>query len=419
MFERVIRRKTIRYKGAQICALMECLPCGILVMREHRTIKTRNGKEEKINILPGVVWLPSRELDRTTKGATQFLLCEDVYEALRICMYTHNGYGVGANVAGTESAKLAEGIATARSLSRAMQRRSRLTERERTANDQIQYVLSEDLLAKRNDEKIRAGEHIANALETVVEDSLGRPNPSAARFQLAGGIGSLIKRSLELAQIDERIQCRATVIGEYIKMMMIEYDALWNVLCGEPNIESKSRLWRLMYVIQQGNLPHATPRWKRRAAESFPQVKVLLGDHQCAFERIIALPFQRNASHVLKDLASAVACCGSGDYIGLRKRLETIRRGIRWIYALNFLHFEALMPLAFRIARNDVDAGRCDDIRHSLHAFGMKLAKCGDEHLAVPVKVRVQTSLADAVAAMNADEWLKAKDALKSIAAVL
>lgn len=422
---RYVKRMDIRYRGAKIRVRMGCLPCGILVQLIPRTITIANGKIEKMEIAPGDVWVPNRELSRATKRATEYHLCADLYDAFRLCLHASDGYGHGSDRSDAESVKLDGTIVSARSLASGLfQRRGDAIE-TRAANDERQMTLAADLLAKRDENKVRAGNFFLASLRTLTSDRLGRPNPGGAAMQIGAGIAQLKKRLFAIAKIDDRVVSRATVLADFIEDHLRVYDALWHDLLGEPRPQTRGEIWRMIYLIGEGLQANATP-FARREGER--QLRVLvdrLASHRDAFLRMQAAPFRRNAYHLARDLELAISIAdgtvGPKELASLIERLETMERGMRWMYALNALQFELICPLSVLLAN---EPGAPDErfafVRPSLEDFDRRMThRCSDKNLRTPVKDEAKRLITDALKAADERQWLEVKTRLKSLAAIL
>ncbi len=442
------QRMQIHYKGATFEALMGCLKSGILVQLERRTITIANGKEPRIEIARGSVWVPNRDLARTTDGGTEYNLYPDAYAALRGCLHTMDRYGIDSERPATESAELEEMVLMARGLAKAMLQKAKLDPSIRAANEAAQKDLGTTLLKKRDDNKQMAGYRFKRALRVAAADRLGRPNPSGAAMGIYAGAEYLEKRQSEIEKIDDRIEARVSILMKFIDYHLSAYDALWSELDGEPRPQTHGAIWQHFVVIAAGATPNAVPFAKERAAEELQKLCDRLLAHQSAFRRMQVAPFRRNASHLVRDLDVILnkllphATHTDAFVSELQERLETIERGILWVYELNLLHFELLAPLSFHLERSRADwqkrmralptdaaipfeteiahAPCFDFVMPELAALDARIThKCSDKNLRKPVKTKVQRLISAALHAAEAKQWLTVKERLKGITMIL
>lgn len=405
----------IPYKGANVSGRMECLPCGIRIQLTADEI-------EDVPIAPGMVWVPNREAARLTNGATGYMLCDDAYKALRLCLHASNGYGIGTPDPTSESAVLHRSIREARALSNASLRRRLLPPAARSANDDRLAGLGADFVAKRSETKRDAGTRFLEAGRTIRSDRLGRPNAPAAAMKIGKGIGDLLQRLYDVAQINEVITSRATVLGRFIETKMLAFDALWADLQGEPHFERGGYVFRLCYLVREGSLPNATSYALRRGENAKADLVRTFLKHRQTMSGIRALPFRKNAFHAMHDLDTAVSLVRAGSVDALTRHLETLRQGLRWIYALNYLQLVILTPLSLFLARAERDetyAHPSMALVPSLRVFESKLAKCSDKNLKTPVKERVVSHLIAAISAADSGGLHAAKESLEEIAKIL
>lgn len=415
---RSVERRTISHRGARFRARMGILPRGILVQLEPRTLSVDDAAGGKIDVAVGHVWVPNRELARTTKSATEYHHCADLYTALRLCLHA-------SDRSAAESVRLDETISTERALATGLFRRNGDDIETQAANDERQMTFAADLLAKRDENKTCAGGFFLASLRTLTGDRLGRPNPGGAAMQVGAGIGQLKKRLFAIAKIDERVTSRATVLASFIEDHLRVYDALWHDLLGEPRPQTRGEIWRMVYLIGQGLQPNATPNARRWSDRWLLVLAERLASHRDAFLRMQTSPFRRNAHHLAQDLELAIkiteGAFGEKDLAALIERLETMERGMRWMYALHALQFELIGPLSILLA-NEPDAPdeRFAFVRPSLIEFERRMNHCcSDKNLRTPVKAEAQSRVADAIKSADERRWSTVKRHLKSLAEIL
>jgi len=170
-----------------------------------------------------------------------------------------------------------------------------------------------------------------------------------------------------------------------------------------------------------------------RGASGLAAASRRLLEYHEAFAAIKARPFCKNAAHVAAELKDASELCLKGERERLRTVLRKIRRGLRWVFALDSLQMEVILPLSLLLEQLTKLRKRMRDgdrtytrgpagvpraaapelfsrIEQSLLDLRTKVrAKCNDDDLATKIKDRVELYLGTAQEYLQADEWLLAK----------
>lgn len=440
--KRSVETAAIPHKGGLLTTLVERLPYGILIQRANAEWKHLQGKSPSFTIRGGTVWVPNRELAEQTDGASKYMRCDDLYEALRLCIHTNNGYGTATNHEGSETRNLGKHVATARASAKAALGRKALDQDVRDVHDAIQRRQGGELVMKRNTHKRRAGAYLLAALETMRADTLGRRNSSAAAMRMGAGIGELIKRLLQVGSIDRRIEGRTQVLRDYIAEILQAYNALWDDLAGPEHFARGGKIPQALYWGDRARLEHATPLERHRGADEVGRIRSVLLEHRERIVRIHAAPFRRNAFHTLADIDAAIELCDITKLDDLKKRVVKLKNGMRWVYPLSYLHLVILLPLSMQIEYSKLVcreknkavrrkyqltldeylvqfSGQFEPLLGEIDVFESKLKKCTDENLDTPVKAGVLLHLFSARASATGKKWLEAKRHLTAIANIL
>lgn len=423
--QRYVREISVRYRGARFRAPMGILPRWILVQLEPRTLTIKD-ESEKLKIAAGDVWIPNRDLERSTKGATQYQRCDDLFTALRLCLHASDGYGHGSDRPDTESVKLEGTITVLGDIATSMShRRKRDDPSMHAANDEQLMLFAADLLDKRDANKVRAGELLLDSLKIATGDRLGRPNGPGGALTVGWAIDMVMRRQLAMARIDEHVVSRATVIADYIADHLRVYEALWRDLYGDPGPSVLGEIWQMFHWITEGLRPFSTPYARKRAAEYRAQVQMHLESYVIQLRRMQAAPFRRNAWHLVQDLREAIKIASAPEFTAkhladLRERLETIERGVLWMYELYRLHVELITPISLLLANGQTDSERLAFVPAKLEEFAKRVRhKCSDKNLREPVKERVLALIASASGSAFDGNWKLVKKDLVALSAIL
>lgn len=382
---------------------------------------------------PGAVFVPNRELTRITAGnaLTYMAYPHGLYEAFRGGSHTvrHSGT-VPANIPG-EIQELEADVTTARSYVGTLLASGLLTAEEERALRLAQSHLVKSYGAKRNEHKTTARAQFVRGLQ--LKDALGRRNPMAAAFVNGAAIGHLLSRQSEVRHISAAVDRRTIHLYGAIEAHMELYRSLRAELKPRRMGNNGSRtLPGMLELLTEPN----------RGAGALKRTEQILRDFSQAFALVQALPFRRNAVRTGRDLAAAARCAREGNATELPPRFQKLRRAIAWTFAQHVLEHEIIAPLSFLIEdvrardrsarkrngegrrgaapiRKAMAPDRFARIEDALETFNGKLALCSDHGFEAPLKADVSRNIEVARAAMTADDWLKAKEALKAASALL
>jgi hypothetical protein len=159
------------------------------------------------------------------------------------------------------------------------------------------------------------------------------------------------------------------------------------------------------------------------------------------FSLIRALPFRANAELTARDLLKAKGHAEKGDRENVRAMCTNIRQGIAWTFALHTFETTVLASLSYLI--EEVQAGnrsirrkegkgspkipvscaaapeRFARIIFALRDFSSRLELCSDAWPEAPRKNAITAFIQTAEQYIAVDDWLKAKEALRSASALM
>ena len=383
----------------------------------------------------GTVFVPNRELARTSPNKTTHMAYAGLYEAFRGGRHTvRRGGAVPASTHG-EVQELKDDIEIARSYVRVLLASGILTSEEEAIVLQAERALIERLRPKRNEHKVTAREQFLRGMER--RDTLGRINPAAAGFVTGAAIGHLLERQEDVRRITGRVDKRTISIWSDVDRHMELYDELRaalvpiNPIAKSGAYDLRDPFLRLELLLDPVRGPLATNA----------VISILNGFAQ-SFAFVKALPFRTNAEYTRFDLLDAVSAAEVYDRVSLRAMFTRLRRGIAWVYAQRALECQVIAPLSFLmeelsraelarlrregktgrrpvLTRRAMAPERFAKIEVAWKDFHAKLAKCSDEGLKQPVKARVKDLLTQSRAAARGDNWQEAKHFLKVASALM
>ncbi len=361
----------------------------------------------------GTVFVPNRQLaEDSGDKVTHMAYTGGLYEAFRGGTHTVRRGGALPPPSPEDTSpcdeihELQDDIATARTYVGALIASGMLTPDEEKTLKIEQRRLAERYGAKRNAFKKKARGQMERGLNT--QDSRGRRNPSAAAFASGGAIRNLLARQEQVRMIGSAVD-RRTIHLYYA-------------------IEKHMELFQgLRAELKPGNLPGTLEALLRPAcgARSFFRAANILRELSLAFALVRALPFRTNAVLTEHGLLRAAECADRKDREGTLALYKIIRRGIAWTFALHTLENTVLAPLSYLIEEHRgkivyaVAPARLSRIIAALHDFSGRLALCSDAWPKYPRKNAVAAYIQTAEQCIAVDDWLKAKEALRSASALM
>jgi hypothetical protein len=193
----------------------------------------------------------------------------------------------------------------------------RLVEREVTD-------IVHDLRDVRNELKLLARPQLRRGARMT--DRRGRRNPGAARAAGRAGIEKLDRRKIEIARIMSWMGTRGLDILSAIEEIRVVYAQLWERLKPRPsgNIRSRTNDWQDRFDALL---------WPTRV-DGRAQLRMSLVEFHKRLVAVDVLPFSRNAQRCAGDVKDALKALDQNDENGVRKALQRLRRGVRWMSVL-------------------------------------------------------------------------------------
>ena len=340
------REHVLPYKGGKVKANFIQLRLGVLLqvglITEWSHPNEKKAKHPPFTDGYGAIWIPNRELEDRTEGATEWMRYDDVNTAYRAQLIISILYGITHERPQTEAASvhgLIDDALTQGPILIGGARPGLPTER------------IDELSNKRDAHKKRAEVDFRKALKTLQADSLGRRNPGGAARQAGEGIGELKKRVITLKCLDEFVGERGAMFRAMIES---SYD-IYQTLCEDLFIQSSGRGAKPMSIafallqIKRGEEPDTTPLAKEQGSKARFLVRKRLVEHRHALEHIREAPSCRNAWHTGNDLVEAITIALGAPTEKLEEVLERLKNGLNWFYASHYVQFEVAIPLSIQI----------------------------------------------------------------------
>ncbi|MDD5672426.1 MAG: hypothetical protein PHN49_12395 [Candidatus Omnitrophica bacterium] len=338
---------TVMYKGQQLSfdAIVH-LDTGDLDQIGDVEYYTRyKGEDVPTTIEAGATWVTNRDLARRTEHATQYeCFTRGKYDRMRGGIHASQNYGTRGNNSGAEAQRLFRDEEEVRYTSFQL-----LTQGASFTNPELWLVgnlgpLLQDYLWKYDIRKVMARQDMERGMKLT--DSLGRRNVSAARMALGGAIGNLQLRKKAIRYLDNHVSQEARDAALEIGEIRDAYRRLKYGF--QPN---RVREWAYQDIGR--NIPDDKPRlsilgWPEmiRDPRHWANLQGSLEFTLPIFKRIVALPFRRNATHVVDDLNGAIAAIRKRNRKQLEENMGRLGEGIRWFFALDHLEMQVVTPLS-------------------------------------------------------------------------
>jgi hypothetical protein len=370
-------------------------------------------KDAKVNdkcYPAGTVFVPNKRLAKDSKDrVTHMAYRQGLYEAFRGGSHTVRHGGVLPEHAFGEIAELQEDAAAARAYVGVLLATGTITpEKEKVALSDL-HRLTRSYDAKRDERKKKARAQLERGAQP--KDSLGRNNVGARGFSIGGAIRNLHARQDNVRTIAAAVDRRDIFL----------YGA----------IEAHMDLFRLL----RRELHPVSGKFELLSATRE------LNERAIGFSLVCALPFKTNARLTERGLLEAAISVQRGDREETIKILKRIRQGIAWTFALHKFETTVLAPLSYLI--EEVRAGnrsvrrkegkgsppipvscaaapeRFARIIFALRDFTSRLELCSDAWPEAPRKNAITAFIQTAEQYIAVDDWLKAKEALRSASALM
>jgi hypothetical protein len=306
------------------------------------------------------------------------------------------------------------------------------TDEERSERFAERLARLDELSLVRDPDKVAAREFMERSLQET--DALGRRNPMRNAMLSGGATGRFMKRRTNAREIRDFEAWRSKQVARLIADHLELYRKLWSVLSmsktasllPDANRILDKSAWLKKDANSLFNVYHNPQGWQM-AEQTFREQRE-------AFAAIRIRPFRKNAAHVVRELERAMALCRTNGIDELLMLLRNIRRGTRWVFALDALQMEVIRPFSLlrhairrkrvrgadgtfvkgpRILRHGDAPQLFNQVETSLSTIRGKIEeRCRDKDLARPIKKRVTLYLDTAQQALEQEEWMLAKRCL-------
>ncbi|MFA5185861.1 MAG: hypothetical protein WC551_05200 [Patescibacteria group bacterium] len=338
MIEFKVQKVTIWNGGGELTCEMGELPWHDFLMLTKQSMVRPRRKTQDTKIKSGSFWRPNAELKKRTHGDSSHAYYDDAYLL----------QAAGEHTKITEEVEIAEmpqRIAAATDFSLIMLDYRACTAEELTTAFEIQTANFLSLSKVRNEDKVEAREQIAETLDVV--DSLDRINPMAKAMRSGAANARFRRRRQGAMNIRNNEIVRTKCVSDMIKEHLDLYLRLWKALSMHilaPNAPAEpeqvfgqsagleSDTGSLLSEIRGKAGLQAAERRMQFMRDEFAAVKIR--------------PFCKNAAYVVRGLGEAIKFCQEGDRANLNTRLRKLRRGIRWIFALDELQMKVILPFS-------------------------------------------------------------------------
>jgi hypothetical protein len=337
----------IKYKGQTLkfAAVLHPKTGDLDQLEEVKYYEKHRGEEIPVIVEPGAVWATNRDLARRTEHATQYsCFTRGKYDRMRAALHASQNYGLDGRNPGSEIQKLFRDEEGVRLTSLQL-----LTQGASFVDPQLWLTRSMQPLIteyqwKYDIRKVMARQDMSRGVQLT--DSLGRRNVSAARLALGAAIGNLQLRKKAIRFLDAHVTQEAREAAYEIEGIRDSYRRLKYGF-------NPSLLVDWAYA-DAGRIPPAKmpgPRnrdWMSLARDerAWPGLQASLEWSLPFFQAMVALPFRRNATHVVDDLTDAITAMRKGRAKNLEESMLRLRAGIRWFFALDHLEMQVVLPLA-------------------------------------------------------------------------
>ncbi|MBI5654745.1 hypothetical protein HZC53_03790 [Candidatus Uhrbacteria bacterium] len=427
MIDFKVEKRTVNNGGGSLTCDMGVLVWGDLLMLEKQPMLRPKRKTQDAKIKAGSFWRPNRELEDRTDGDATHAHHDDAYLL----------QAAGEHVILTEEFEVEEmrqRIAEAADFSTIMLDYRAMSIQELTDSLESQAARVESLSAVRDGEKVAAREMMAETLDLT--DSTGKINPMAKAMQSGGANGRFRKRLKNAQAIRNREMVRTKQVSDMIVEHLHQYSLLWSMLSMRATPEKPGGPEQVFDTSASLSSGFECLLSETRGNEGLEAAESRLKRFLEVFSSIRIRPFCKNAAHVVRELKSAIRLCREANRAGLMSLLRKLRRGIRWIFALDDLQMKVILPLSILLERlrrlikrergkngtftkGPIVITRAaapllfGKIEDELKLIRQKVReKCRDDELRRSIKEDVEMYLGTAQAALKKDDWQMAKSNL-------
>jgi len=386
---------------------------------EDGTLKQPPGRNGEVLVPYGSFWRSNAELRSRTKGKSTHAHHSDLYELELAGRHTQ----LFEKIDGKE---MLHRMGEQRDFSLFLLNYAATVEDERRERFALHMGLSRTLAMVRDSDKIAARAMMDAAFNLV--DATGRLNPVAKAMQSGGAIGRFKTRRERAAAILAYEEWRTQQVIDAIDDHLYLHERLWMALSMAQRPGTTDVAERIF--TEDTYLKIGADNWLSdvRGMDGLKAAARVIQSYIDPLSTIQALPFRKNAAHVIKELKRAQDLCEQGNRLELVSLLRKTRRGLRWVFALRALQREVIFRLSLLL---DVlkklravqvvvdDAGKRKFviprsaapehfalIEQALESVRTRVReKCNEQDLDHKIKKRVELYLGTAKEALATDNW--------------
>lgn len=430
MIDITVKKVTVKNGGGSLaCEMGELHWHDYVMLGDQRMLRPKR-KASDSKIRKGSFWRPNLELNKRTKGDATHAHHDDAYRLL----------AAGEHVLLTEETEVEEMrrmISQAVDFSVIMLNYRAYTAEELTTVFDTQTARVITLSAVRDEDKIAAREKMAETLEA---DSLDRNNPPAKAMQNGAANARFRKRRLTALNVRNHEIVRTKQVSDMIVEHLHTYRQLWDALSMRVETE-ELRYDDQVFDVKAGlEDDFGSLLSEVRGSEGLKAAEARLKRFLDVFSSIRIRPFCKSAAHVVRELKIAARLCREGNRAGLKSVLRRLRRGIRWVFALDqlqtlvILPFSILLEKLYRLAKREraqdgkfvkgpivITRDMAPDLFGAIESYLESVRekireKCRDDDLARKIKEDVEGYLGTAQEALRQNDWAVAKTELQRAA---
>ncbi len=432
MFVYKLLEQTVKNGGGTLACPMGRFAWGDLTMLKSEPMQRPKRKREDSLIKAGSFWRPNSLRRQKSHGQSTHAHYDDAYLLMLSGEHVIRGEG-------SEILNMRQSILEQQDFSRLLLDLGAFTQAEQIAKFEEQSRRFEELLQVSDEDKIAARKMIAGSME--IKDSLDRNNPASRAMKSGGAVGRFMRRLGSAQDIQDFEEWRTRKVAQLIAEHLELYKSLWAALkmrVGTPALVDVSQIFD-----QSSGLDNDFECLisESRGPEGLRAAERLLAEFHSSFAAIQIRPFCKNAAHVVRELKLAGEMCQKAERAELKSLLRKIRRGIRWMFALDALQMQVIRPLSllhedlYSLCQRERNGDGTyvkgsglvlrsaapqlfAKVEEGLEAVREKIrTKCRNKDLDNPIiKERVEGYLGTAQASLARDDWRAALDDMRRAA---
>lgn len=384
--------------GTVLLDIERLLGTEILITLKPRIFTPKDAKN-RITVVQGAILIPIRltRVPKRVKSPFRYqIYSHGIYEAIRGRTHTILGYGTKGGAG--ELQEIDAQVETVSDIISILIRYTTLSPEEKCKLSQMLMKVTSELKRKRNEAKKEAREFLDQSVE--VRDRLGRSNPSATGARVCAARERLQLRLSEIRRISPRITA-------FEVALMNEKNRIWRIFD-----QLVDNLREVEHALRQCNLIETDQTFIRSICERLTslerEVATIRVQPLVAFSRMVAKELSETRKLVeLRQLDLA------------QKIIEKILRSIRFKRAQQHLEEKVIFPLSMLLEKGGLSETHVQRLRKCLIYFQGRFARLDESGFRYKPKDKVQKLLAEALKALDTQDYQEVKETLKAISNVL